>query len=492
MNQKNAFSYIMWFVYSVAVCAALFVISGTLSKQAGYSMMVGYGVSGIWLTLCGLIVFLIHKLATVQKCTRESDGMFPLVAESLIVVLLFALGIFLRVRGLSDAGEAAAYYEVAKVAEGQSIPTVVHGAVYLYLQLLHTVFLIFGNRFLVGIWLQIALQMIAGFFCYRAVRKMAGVLTSLITLGFVMVGSMMVSNALILSPEVLFFTIFSIALYGCAGCVRKSERAIRCLLSGLLIAFVSYLDILGIVLLVVTIIGILQKYGQEDCSISGRIVGALCCCLSCCVGLILTLQIDAWVSGQTLTDVILAWWKVYIPSTFELTTVFNVQNISVEFLLLLLFMAIGIFSFWCSFEKERLSLWICFATMLMLLQCFGMTTPEVNGCLYIYTAFIILTGVGLTGMFDHGSITVGDKEKIAGKTVEEPAVRRDVRNPKVDEAVEMETEATAPEPPKVKFLENPMALPKKHVKKVLDFDRNLNDAQEDYDLPVDDNDDYDI
>lgn len=492
MNQKNAFSYIMWFVYSVAVCAALFVISGTLSKQAGYSMMVGYGVSGIWLTLCGLIVFLIHKLAGGQKCRRESGGMFPLVAESLIVVLLFAVGIYLRVRGLSDVGEAAAYYEVAKVAEGQSIPTVVHGAVYLYLQLLHTVFLIFGNRIFAGIWVQIVLQMIAGFFCYRAVRKMAGVLTSLITLGFVMVGAMMVSNALTLSPEVLFFAIFSIVLYGCAGCVRGSKGVIRCLLSGLLIAFVCYLDILGIALLVVTVIGILQKYGQEDCSISGRIVGALCCCLSCCVGLTLIFQIDAWLSSQKLTDVIIAWWKVYSPSAFELTTVFNVQNISVEFLLLLLFMAIGIFSFWCSLDKERLSLWICFAAMLMLLQCFGMTTPEVNGCLYIYTAFIILTGVGLTGMLDRGSITVSGKETIAGETEDEQSDRPDVRSPKVDETTEMETEATAPESPKVNFLENPMPLPKKHVKRVLDFDRILNDTQDDYDLPVDDNDDYDI
>lgn len=492
MNRKNAFSYIMWFLYSMAVCVSLFGISGILSSQAGYSRAVGYGISGLWLLLCGLIVFLIHKLLSNQNCTKESGGMLSLVTESLVVVLLFAVGIFLRIRGLSGAGEDAAYYELARVAEGQAIPSVVHGAVYFYLQLLHFVYLIFGNRFLAGIWLQIVLQMLAGFFCYRAVRKMAGVLASLVTLGVVMTGSMMVGESLALSPEMLFFAVFSIALYACVSCISGSKGAVPCLLTGLLIAIVSYLDVLGIALFLVTIAGILLKKSGEDCPVSGRLLGALLCSLSCSVGFVLLMLADSLASAKKWTDVILAWWKLYSPSAMELPAVLDLKNSDIELLLLLLFMAIGIFSYWCSFVRERQSLWIWFSFSLVLLQCFGMTTPEVDGYLYLYIAFAVLAGVGLASMLDRGVVT-DDTEKMMEKiTAETLSAQRGVKVRGSVETEGMESEPAAPETPKISFIENPMALPKKHVKKVLDYDRELREGQEDYDLIVEDNDDYDL
>lgn len=534
MNRKNAFSYIMWFVYSMAVCVSLFVLASTLSKQAGYSEAVGYGVSGLWLIISGLIVFLIHKLAGNFSGGGEKGRIPALVAESLVVVILFAVGIFLRVQGLAGAGEDASYYELTKVVEGQTIPAVVHGASYIYLQLLHLVYLIFGNKFIAGIWLQIVLQIMAGFFLYRAVRKAAGIFASLVTLGFVVAGPLMIEESLSLSPENLFLAIYAIALYACVKCISGSKSLVSCIVAGVLIAVVCYLDFMGVTLLVVTVVGLLFEKNEDDRSLPERLVGSLLCILSCGAGFVLLIFVDSLVSGKAFGSVIAAWWELYCPSVFSVPTVLKISSASVDVMLLLLLMALGIFGYWCSFYKERQSIWILLAIMLVAIQCFGMTTTEVNGYLNLYIVFAILAGASLTNMFAFGDddedlrplgkmiekeekevttrksrVAAAKEEPVAEETVvkerrvpvlperkprtvaiEEPDMPKE---PVVSKEPEMTKESEAKEAePKVKFLENPLPLPKKHVKKVLDYDIKLTPGMYHYDVEVDDDDDYDI
>lgn len=523
MNRKNAFSYIMWFVYSMAVCVSLFAIGATLSVQAGYAEAVGYGICAVWLVLGGLIVFLVHKLAGNFIGSREGSKIPALVAESLIAVILVAVGIILRVRGLAGAGEDAAYYELTKVAEGQTIPAVVHGASYIYLQLLHLVYWLFGNKFIAGIWLQIILQMIAAFFLYRAVRKKSGVIASLIAFGFVMVGPLMVKESLALSPELLILAVFGIVLYLCIRCICGSKSPVMALLTGLLISVVCYLDICGVVLLLFMIVGLLQETGDEDRSLPGRLLSVLLCFVGCGVGFVLLMLIDSLASGKSLGNVIFAWWELYAPVAFQIPEYLKISSVTMDVLALLLVMTLGIFGYWCSFFNERQSAWILSACALVALQLFGMTTAETNGYLLLYILFAVLAGVGITDMFGFGDddddmkplgkmVRKEEKEtemKGRGKVAEQEVVvsgrgRIIAAEPKpvepkaeVPKAEEFKAEASkaevsATQKPKVKYLENPLPLPKKHVKKTLDYDYDVVAGQDDYDLLVDDNDDYDI
>lgn len=488
MNKKNAFSYVIWFLYSIVVCAALLGAAGVLSKRAGYPDMIGYGVGGVWLILCGLIVFFIHKLTDNLSGRNDEKRMPALVAESLIAVILFGVGFFLRIKGISTAGEDAAYYELAKVAEGQSIPAVVHGAVYFYLQLLHLVYLIFGNNFIAGVWLQIVLYMIASFILYRGIRKMAGVLSSVITLGFLLLAPTTIEESLSLSPEILFMAVFAIGVYCCAGCINGRKGPVVCIMTGLLIGVVCYLDVIGVVLALIAFIGILSNRNEGDCVFSERIIGTLCCMISCVAGFALMILADTIVSGKAFVGVLNAWWNLYAPTVFSLENVINIYHADVEMLFVILIMGIGIFSFWCNNEREGLRIWVCSAGALFALQAFGVTTDEVNGFLYLYIIFVILAAVGFSSMF---GLNDGDEEfQALGRLIdaedeETVVVRKQITEP-VEEKVVVE-EAT-----KVKFLENPLPLPKKHVKKVLDYDIEPKAGQEDFDLVVDDNDDYDI
>uniref|UniRef100_UPI0040578AE9 hypothetical protein n=1 Tax=Acetatifactor sp. TaxID=1872090 RepID=UPI0040578AE9 len=504
MNRKNAFSYIMWFVYSMAVCVSLFAIAANLSVQAGFSEAVGYGVGAVWLVLGGLIVFLVHKLVGNLVDGKEFNKLPAMIAEALIAVILVVVGIFLRVKGLSIAGDDATYYELAKVAEGQSIPIVVHGASYIYLQLLHFVYFLFGNKFVAGIWLQICLQMIAALCLYAAVRKKVGVIAATIVLGFMTVGPSMVEETLSLSPEMFLLAVFCLVLYFAIRCICGTKGSIMSLITGLCISVVCYLDISGVCLLFFSVVGLLQEVGDEERSLSGRLLSSLLCIVGSVVGFLFFMLLDALVSGKAFASVIMAWWNLYVPTTFSIPNDLKLSSVGVDVLLLLLLMAWGIFGYWISFFKERQSAWIWLACLLVLLQCFGMTTAETNGYLLVYIVFAILSGISITNMLGLGDEEdemkpldrmIRKEEKTVmvsgrGRVVEEsPVSGRDRVN--VQESVAKDEESKE-EKTKVKYLDNPLPLPKKHVKKTLDYDYDVAVEQDDYDFVVDDNDDYDI
>ena len=58
-----------------------------------------------------------------------------------------------------------------------------------------------------------------------------------------------------------------------------------------------------------------------------------------------------------------------------------------------------IFSYWCSYHTEKHSLWVLSAFFLIVLQCFGMITNELNGYLHLYIISAVLAGIGVAGIF---------------------------------------------------------------------------------------------
>lgn len=491
MNQKKAFSYIIWFLYSVSLCVCLLCIAGTLSVRAGYSGVVGYGVIGLWLVLNGLLVFLIAALA--RKSTGvEKSGVTPaLVAEGLVVVMIFAVGCFLRVAAVSGAAGGTAYFEFARVAEGQRVPLQGHGAVNLYLYLLHAVFLVFGNHYIAGIWLQLLLQMIAAFCFYRAVRKLSGVLASIVTLGFLMLGSLFRSLASTLSPELLFLMVYAFVFYLCACCIKGRRGPISCLLTGAAVGVVCYLDILGISLLPLMLIGLLRTDAEKEYTVSRRLSAGLCVLLGGAGFFALLLLGQALWNAQTYAEAFYTWWKIFIPAGFRLPPMLDVSNPSLEVLCLLLSMTLGIFSFWCSADRERQSIWACVMGAVLLIQCFGIPTNEIDGQVYLYIFFAVLSGVGAADIFltrrECGEEAASGDEAYEAPAEEKPksVVIRVPSRSAEDKPVEVK-------PAQVKLIDNPLPLPKKHVKKTMDYDISVDSREDDFDFDVAEDDDFDL
>lgn len=287
------------------------------------------------------------------------------------VILLVAAGIALRVSGMGSVAQESVYFDLAKVAEGQGIPTSVHGAVYVYLQLLHLIFRVFGNKFEAAIWLQIILQLLAGGYVYSGIRKSAGTVFAVIMLGVLMLSPLAIRQTLILSPESMFFLIFSLTLFACVKCIEKKKRVLKCIVAGLLLAITCYLYIPDM------------------------------------------LNLSSWKFGDWL---------------------------SVELMVLLFVLAGSCVKVLFTRKKATVkSVW---------------EDGKMEAC---------LEAIGT--------------DEIEWETVEE------------SEEVPVEER---PVEPQVKFIENPLPLPKKHVKKILDYDRELEDGQEDFDIEIDEDDDFDI
>ena len=122
------------------------------------------------------------------------------------------------------AGEEAAYFDAAMVAEGADIPQITHGAVYFYLQVLRLLFLVAGNKWMAGIYLQIALQLAACVILYLGVKRLSGGFPALIMAAFLMLSPHQILQGLVYSPVMLYLCVYGIGLLCITSYLERSAR----------------------------------------------------------------------------------------------------------------------------------------------------------------------------------------------------------------------------------------------------------------------------
>lgn len=489
MNRKTIFSYFMWFLYAAAVSGSLFRISGEYSRRLGYLGATELVMGSLWLLLSGLLVFGVNKYIRNDKRNKKEKMQLSLVSESAIAVFLLSIGIFLRLYGMEGGGEYAAYYEMAMVAEGQVIPTVVHGAVHLYLQLLHLIFLVFGNKFLAGICLQIVLQIVAVAFLYLAVRKLSGVFPALVMLGFAMTGTGMVEEALMLSPRMMLLAIYAVAFFIVITAIKTKKSVMYDVFAGLLTAVVCYLDVIGISLVLFAVVALVLRKSHFESQWIAKGVAYL---FSATLGFVLLMWVDSFASSVRLSRIIRAWCQVFVPDGIVMPWEMELYPITWDVLFLVLALSLGIFSFWRGW-KDRQSLWVMMALLFVLLSATGIATTEIGTWVYLYITASVLAATGTAGIF----VRETKPYKVSAKQEDLQMDNKKGKSEKEASGnVKLKKESsegiTSENASPVKYIENPLPLPKKHVKKVLDFDRQLQKGMEDYDLKVADDDDFDI
>ncbi len=395
--KKNVISYLMWFLYASLVTAALVSLGRLYCAEAGIDF--GWGVLCVvaYIGLAGGIVFLLRKSAPFRASFSGKRRGVLLAAEIVLVLVLLALGLVLRVCGMEGITQVSEYYEAAKVAAGGGIPQVVHGAVYFYLQVLRTLFILVGNHFTGGIWLQIILQLLGSLFLFLAVRKLAGRIAGVFFWGFCMCGPYIIAGSLVLSPETLYFALFSMAAYLIASAGRKAKKPVVLLCLSVMAAFCCYIDIFGIMLLFLLILKVLD-YEKKNGD-SSRRSETLLLCLAVFVifilGLMLSIFSDALFSGKSFLRVTQAWLRLYSPEGFRLPVSAGSAGSGMENLILFGSMVFGVFGFWCDRKQERISPWIAGAGLLILGICYGVLTDEMPGFHYLYLFLALLAGIGL-------------------------------------------------------------------------------------------------
>lgn len=515
--RKNVFSYLMWAVYTIMAGTAMIGIGNIFCDDMRLPAYCG-AVSAVLLTAAaGGFALLLHRFAPRLKACFQKRKKMRVAAEAALVTVLFALGIMFRVQGLRGVEETSPYYELAEVAMGQDMSRIAHGAVYIYVRALHFIFLFLGNHFVFGIMAQMVFQGIAALLLYFQVRKYVGHIAALVVAGFFTCAPFMVRGGLTLSPDVMYLCLFAVAgAVVAAGCGHgygyKNGTAGRkpappfFILAGIVSSVMAYLDVAGMLLLLFSV-GMIFCVDRELSGLGRKAVSCLCCVLGFVFGFAGCALADSLAGGKSFGSVLQVWLQLYLPEDFRLSATVGMPDSRVEILLLLGLMALGIYSFWFEKKRERLTVYMSATCAVIFADCFGIFTAEMPGTLFLYLLFVIMAGISLEQCFSGGEALrtqtaqaeAAEPEADAsfGSAVENQKNQEDPKNSekqinqegqKVQEQSKNEPDALADKEPEektekneIRYLENPLPLPKKHEKKVLDYDH-----------PVADDDDFDI
>lgn len=479
--EKRMFSYIVWGLHGILACIGFAVI--LLKTLDATPLTNPYGQIGIVclsfvLTAC--VFLLVRRIA--NRCGGKGNSVRKAVAEAVIAVLLVAAGVTLRVLFLDKGMEEAAYFDMAQV-NGEAIPPLSYGAQYLYVCMLRALFYVVGNHFAAGVFLQITLQTVGALVFYLAVRRFSGASAGIVALAVLMFMPSASREALVYSPRMLYFLLFGIVLLMVGRMTARQKKDqfgwygwLQTVLCGAAIAAVTYLDGAGL-LLFIPVFGLALAKGRKRLFSQWGVV-----LVSFLAVLAVLFFADASLSGADFISVCRVWAASYVPQSPVLSDlVFLRENTVMELVLLSVaafVILLGLPGFFCSRREECQTPFMMLEIGLVLL-CVCRTDHVQARYEYLMLAvFAAMTGAAVRAVSAH--------EK-TGEDAEENSVSQ------LPAAVAALSEAVdPPEDGKVKLIDNPLPLPKRHVKKTMGYQREVPPEEMHYDIEVEENDDFDL
>jgi len=509
--KKTAVSYAIWILFIMCNCVIFAFLSIMCAKLLPIPVPVGAVViSATFFGLLLLIYFLAGRISNFfagKEPGVEAEKRYRrrVILEGIFVILIFAAGIGIRVYTMPYSDGASAYFDAAKVTQGSNALIVpVQNSIYYYICLLGGLFLVLGNHWLAGIWLQIILQAAGSVIFYFVIRKFAGIFAAVCSLAYIMFSPAWLEESLKYSPQMLYFFIWSVGfllimLYmnSSAKCGERELSGYRLrmwsgtVLLGLALGFITYMDVSGVTLLIPVL------FLAAVCRKSNR-PGIWAARTGCVLFLGISsfglfLFVDSLLSGATFMGVLYAWLETYRPEIPNIIAVLQSSNI--EVFILLLVMSLNIFSFYRRKEQEIVTPWILMTVLFAALYLFGMTTESMNGRCILMMLMCVVGAISIRQLFyvntvdEHGDSMEEVDDGITIEQIDNEIVTENVVSEvKADAQKEMDSEMLE----KTRYIENPLPLPKKHVKRVMDFTFTPEEDMMKYDIEVSDSDNFDI
>lgn len=490
--KKNFVSVILWAVYFTGISAALMYYS--------YEAVIASGLVGPDIALCvaigalGGIVLLFFLCRLIAKRIPANflsgNSEMADIIKGVLFIALITAGLFLRIVNIDSAGESAAYYDVAKVTANGAILEVTHGATFFYVYLLRILFTVVGNKWIAGIWLQLVLQFVAAILLYVAARKFTGAVAGLILLASIMLLPTEVMRGITYTPHICYLCIYAIGLLGVSTFLeRQSCSKRKCckdvmllLFCGAWIGMVCYLDVTGLTLLIPVLFALHVKKAQDT---GHEVVWSVFVVLILAV-LFFTgfLCVDAYICDKNVLNILYAWFEMFCVKAHDIW--FWQGEEILTGMIVLGFMVFGALGFWLAGKYHRFSLWITILCLLCVMDYFQIPAQNMDAGMISLVVGSILGGIGIRECFAGGMI---EEAAVDDTIVQSP---EEVEAVNKEEDLKMEDLKMEEAPKQVKYIENPLPLPKKHVKKVLDYSVHPQEAYMHYDIDVAEDDDFDL
>ena len=524
--KKIWFSYLLWLLYTamtvVLLSACIITVSIYTWRLNSYFAIalvcfVPAGAAGIW--LAG------RKAAPYIAEIIPKDKHFANMWECFLAMCLFAGAILYRIHYIlhvsGGAVERNAFYEMAQITGGGTIPHITHGASYAYTALLSTVFSFIGNKVMAGIVLQLVLQIIAMLFLYFALRLLTGSVTALCTVAFMAASPVFMADMCSLTPQGLYLLLYSIGLWFTGaylkgevktGYRKKGSYAIFLLL-GFYIGIVSYLDIVGVTLLFFAGMGFIavrkktgdterqrrkDRIGHKNKNIHIGIQFAVIMAASVLAFAGLA-ELAALYTGRPFADILTSWISQYgnnISLNYSIPQPDMRMAVSAAVYFTASFYAVG----FIMNKNQKADAWILLLLALTAVSITGIGRMDYG--IFAVAVWGVMAGLGISSIGETGNekmVAFPDgKEQQAAVSGEDTGFLEETDHIKAagneaGEKAEIDEEPNNKDTVReIKFIENPLPLPRKHVKKEMDYGMEVSDERMEYDISADENDDFDI
>lgn len=511
--RKIWFSYVLWVIYTM-LCIIFLALVGNyvcvsyfseLFAQFGSSSLSVYAkdLSGFLLIPAAAVLYwIIRGISESLRRRFSCPPKIRKIIEGIVVLSALTLGIYLRILCVTDPAQIRSgvngmeYYDMAVVKAGSSIQPLTYGGAYLYVALLSVVLSFLGNKAVSAIILQMALQAAGLILVYLVTRKIAGRIPACTALFYFACSISYREMMTNLGPECLFFVLFLIGMLAMAGVVRyycrdnatNRQLLLRAAAAGLLFGILGYLDLAAVILLLSMIAGIVLCQRKWSGISTAVVLTAVFTCAAgwfgACFVISLLQQtgmetgIEIWVTQQILNTRTFGFRPLY-PYSLDML-LFGILTVLAAFL---------VFEFFRKGKERNDTLWILLCIIaaptpmaVLGVQPFGILSMYIWG---------VLAGLGLQNCI------FGGKDQFVKTKIEE--INRSVSETDAEEerpaieAPEPATDVPAQETdPKPRYLENPLPLPKKHVRRQMDYQYKVEEKDMKFDLEIKDDDDFDL
>lgn len=404
---------------------------------------------------------------------RNADNRKSILPELLIAGLLFTGMTVMRLFYInSHEIQGAGFYELCRIQIGTQMPQLEYGVGDLYAKLLYLLFWLFGNHMLYAAYLQMALQMAALVFFYFALRSLWGFIPALAAEAALLVFPEFLKSLTILNQENLLLFLLCVNLCMAAAVLSRTLRkqstagryALVILVSGICAGLSAYLEKLYLAVPAALLLALLlMKRPKEAQGMQKRRLQLPVYLIGMGLGFGVCLLVKRQITGQQYAAVWAEYDRVQLSGEVFLSG--SVMNYASALLLFFVFVAaaaaIVIYSY-C--EKAQILPEIKEEIQIRDIESFEKSETEEE-------------------------IKKSEIEKMEIKESEIKAVTGQENSRNVQEQLPQET---AEEKKTVKYIENPLPLPKRHVKKEMDYGFEPDCDLMKYDVMVEENDDFDL
>lgn len=545
--KKIWLSYPLWLAFTAAAGIMLAVylsaIGNLLWETDKYTTpvlicLVFAAVVGIW--------FLGYKMAGTLQGRFLQEEHSRKMTECFLVMSLFAAASLYRIYLLKfwDMPQDLSYYHMALIKNSGGVPEIAHGASYVYMLVLSALLSLIGNKEIAGLFLQIVFQMFSLIFLYFGVKLLTGRVEALCVMAVMSFLPAYGGQIYCITPDTFCFFLFTTGIWGAGLCSRtigkqKKTADTAFFVMGLYIGLLGFLDGAGLLLLFFAGCLVLKDGMQGKDGYRGGCRKFLLLFLGTIAAMSGLMALDAGLSGSTLKSIWNTWFAMFTGNGGLVFPSVPGKDLAAG-LILCFCAALGAVGFWFH-GKQKQDAWIFFLLAVTIMDM--ASVGPLGYDIFIAFGWSILAGIGITSMG-----TYGEEERLKNENLQSQvcvcAASANLRCPKsslkmkekmmkhenfqpqagahkprlfkrtkrahmngkarladmpeliledMDDVAEIEGREEPEEgKTKVKLIENPLPLPKKHVRREMDFDRIVEWDKMKFDIAVDDADDFDI